>query len=167
MGAKPVKISVWTLALMTVAAVCSLRGLPLMAKEGENMFFLGFSVILFLLPASLVAAELGGAFSNQKGGVYTWVKSAFGNRWGFTAIWLQWNQNVVWYPSVLAFAAAALAYLIGKPELADNGTYTGSVIIISYWIATFIALKGPSIASKVTTLGAVLGTILPGILIMV
>lgn len=167
MGVKSSKMSVWTLALMTVAAVCSLRGLPMMAKEGTEMFFfLGFSVILFLLPASLVAAELGSAFSSQKGGVYTWVKSAFGSRWGFMAIWLQWIQNVVWYPSVLAFAAAALAYLIGKPELASSGTYTGGVIIVSYWLATLIALKGSNIASKVTTLGTVLGTILPGILII-
>ncbi|MEQ4618874.1 MAG: amino acid permease [Corticimicrobacter sp.] len=156
-----------TLAIMTIAAVCSLRGLPMMAKEGSEMFFfIGFSAILFLLPAALVAAELGGAFSDQKGGVYTWVSAAFGSRWGFTAIWLQWIQNVVWYPSVLAFAAAALAYLIGRPELASSGAYTGIVIIVAYWAATFIALSGAGLASKVTSLGTLLGTILPGVLII-
>jgi glutamate:GABA antiporter len=92
-------MSVFTLSLMTLAAVVtSLRGLPLLAKEGLSMiFYLLFAAVMFLLPASLVAAELGGAFSKKGGGVYTWVKAAFGSRWGFTAIWLQWIQNVVWY----------------------------------------------------------------------
>jgi amino acid transporter len=69
------------------------------------IFYILFAAGMFLLPASLVAAELGGAFSKEGGGIYTWVKEAFGSRWGFTAIWLQWIQNVVWYPTVLAFAA--------------------------------------------------------------
>ncbi len=162
-------MSVLTLSLMTVAAVVtSLRGLPMMAKEGLSMiFYILFAVIMFLLPASLVAAELGGAFSKKGGGVYTWVKEAFGSRWGFTAIWLQWIQNVVWYPTTLAFAAGALAYLFMKPELADNGVYNGVVILVIYWSATFLALKGSDIANSITKYGVLIGTVLPGILIIV
>ena len=160
-------MSVFTLAMMTVAAVCSLRGLPMMAKEGLTMiFYILFATVLFLLPASLVAAELGGAFAKEHGGVYTWVKEAFGPRWGFTAIWLQWIQNVVWYPTVLGFAAAALAYLFLDPGLADNGFYTGVVILACYWAATFLTLKGTDVASRVTKYGVLLGTVLPGALII-
>ena len=113
------------MAFMTAAAVISLRGLPLMAAEEMTMFFyIAFATLLFLIPAALVSAELGSAFSGQEGGVYRWVGAAFGKKLGFTAIWLQWIQNVVWYPTVLAFAAAAIAYGIGKPELANNGKYT-------------------------------------------
>ncbi len=132
--AKSGKMTIFTLSMMTVAAVVSLRGLPLMAKEGLSMiFYILFAAVMFLIPASLVAAELGGAFSNKSGGVYTWIKEAFGSRWGFTAIWLQWIQNVVWYPTVLAFAASALAYLFMDPELANDGPYTGIVILVCYW----------------------------------
>ncbi len=162
------RLSVLTLSLMTVAAVCSLRGLPMMAKEGLSMvFYILFSTIVFLIPASLVAAELGGAFSKDSGGVYTWVKAAFGSRWGFTAIWLQWIQNVVWYPTVLGFAAGALAYLFLDPGLANSGPYTGAVILISYWMATFLTLAGTDVVSKVTKYGVLLGTMLPGLLIIV
>lgn len=162
------RLSVFTLSMMTVAAVCSLRGLPMMAREGLSMiFYILFSTLIFLIPASLVAAELGGAFSKESGGVYTWVKAAFGSRWGFTAIWLQWIQNVVWYPTVLGFAAGALAYLFMDPTLANSGVYTGSVILIAYWGATFITLAGTEIVSKVTKYGVLLGTVLPGILIIV
>lgn len=162
------KMTVFTLSMMTVAAVCSLRGLPMMAKEGLSMiFYILFAAVLFLLPASLVAAELGGAFSKQGGGVYTWVKEAFGSRWGFTAIWLQWIQNVVWYPTVLAFAAGALAYLFMDPGLADIGAYNGIVILVCYWGATFLTLAGTNVASAVTKYGVLLGTVLPGIMIIV
>lgn len=162
------KMTVFTLSMMTVAAVCSLRGLPMMAKEGLSMIlYILFAAIMFLLPASLVAAELGSAFSKQGGGVYTWVKEAFGSRWGFTAIWLQWIQNVVWYPTVLAFAAGALAYLFMDPGLADKGAYTGIVILVCYWAATFLTLAGSNVASSLTKYGVLLGTVLPGILIIV
>ncbi|MBU2548790.1 MAG: amino acid permease [Proteobacteria bacterium] len=162
------RMTVFTLTMMTVAAVVSLRGLPMMAKEGLSMvFYILFSTIMFLLPASLVAAELGGAFSREGGGVYTWVKEAFGSRWGFTAIWLQWIQNVVWYPTVLGFAAGALAYLFMDPGLADQGVFTGAVILICYWAATLVTLSGSSAAGSVTKYGVLLGTVLPGILIIV
>ncbi|GAB7024668.1 amino acid permease [Salidesulfovibrio brasiliensis] len=160
-------MSVFTLSMMTVAAVVSLRGLPMMAKEGLSMiFYILFASVMFLIPASLVAAELGGAFGKQGGGVYTWIKAAFGSRWGFTAIWLQWIQNVVWYPTVLAFAASALAYLFMDPELANSGVYTGIVILACYWSATLLTLAGSDVASRVTKYGVLLGTVLPGILII-
>ncbi|WP_291908028.1 APC family permease [Chitinophaga sp. CB10] len=161
------KITYVSLALMTAAAVISLRGLPMMAKEELTMFFyIGFATFLYLIPASLVAAELGSAFSNKGGGVYTWIKAAYGSRPGFLAIWLQWIQNVVWYPTVLAFAAACIGYTIGKPELANNGTFVGAFSIIIYWLATLLAFKGTDIISKVTSYGFVVGTVIPGVVII-
>ena len=160
-------LSAGTLTLMIVASVISLRGLPMMAKEGLSMlFYILFAVVLFLLPASLVSAELGSAFSNRDGGVYMWVKSAFGPGWGFTAIWLQWIQNVIWYPTVLGFAAGSLAYLPGRPALAANGTYCGLVVIITFWSATLFALKGTRTVGAVTKYGVLLGTIIPGVFII-
>lgn len=161
-------VSVTTLCLMTVAAVVSLRGLPMMAAEGLSMiFYILFATVIFLLPAALVSAELGSAFGQKKGGVYNWVSAAFGSRWGFVAVWLQWIQNVVWYPTVLGFAAACLAYLFGDPKLASNGMFTGIVILVVYWLATFIAFRGSKAVNSVTKYGVVFGTLLPGILVIV
>ncbi|MFR7824576.1 MAG: amino acid permease [Odoribacter splanchnicus] len=94
-------ISTWQLALMTAAAVISLRGLPMMAQEELTMFFyIFFATFLFLIPAALVAAELGSAFADRGGGVYTWVKKPLTGKWDLRRF-LQWIQNVVWYPTVL------------------------------------------------------------------
>ncbi len=161
-------VSTFSMAMMTAAAVVSLRGLPMMAKEQLTLFvYVAFATFIFLIPAALVSAELGGAFGDKGGGVYTWVKEAFGSRWGFVAIWLQWIQNVVWYPTVLAFSAAAMAYVVGKPEFANNGPYVGAFCIVAYWIATLITLRGVSAVAKVTSWAFLWGTVLPGVVIAV
>jgi amino acid transporter len=85
---KVATMTVPTVGFLTAAAVVtSLRGLPVMAAEEWTMFvYIGFAVILFLIPAALVSAELGSAFSDRKGGVYTWIGEAFGQRWGFLGV---------------------------------------------------------------------------------
>lgn len=167
-GSGVARLSVWAVAFMTAAAVVSLRGLPMMAKEGLSMwFYIGFATILFLIPGSFVSAELGGMFNSDKGGVYTWVKEAFGSSWGFAAVWLQWIQNVVWYPVVLGFAAATLAYLIGKPSLASNHVFNFAVVLGIYWLATFISLLGERSYSRWSQLLFGIGTVLPGVFLMV
>jgi putative glutamate/gamma-aminobutyrate antiporter len=161
-------VSTFGIAMMTAAAVVSLRGLPMMAKEQLTLFvYIAFATFIFLIPAALVSAELGGAFGDRGGGVYTWVKEAFGSRWGFVAIWLQWIQNVVWYPTVLAFSAAAIAYVVGKPDLANNGIFVGVFCIAAYWAATLITLRGVGAIAKATSWAFLAGTVLPGVVIMI
>lgn len=160
-------LSVFILAMMNVAVVMSLRGLPMMAKEGLSMvFYLLFASLLFLVPVSLVSAELATGWP-KNGGVYVWVKEAFGSKLGFTAIWLQWIQNVIWYPTVLAFAAGALSYLFMNQSLATNKIFSVAVILIVYWGATLVNLRGMKSAGWLTTAGVIGGTLLPGIFIIV
>ncbi|MFE0106722.1 amino acid permease [Streptomyces sp. NPDC059009] len=161
-------LTVPAVGLMTAASVItSLRGLPMMAKEEMTMFvYIGFATLLFLLPAALVSAELGGAFAGRKGGVYDWVGDAFGKRSGFVAVWLQWVQNVVWYPTGLGFAAAAVAFAVRDPALASNHVFVGLFCIGAYWLATLVALSGTGALIKIAKRGFVLGTALPGLLLL-
>jgi glutamate:GABA antiporter len=159
-------LGVFSLAMMNVAVVMSLRGIPMIAKEGLQMiFFLLFASLLFLIPVSLVSAELATGWP-KSGGVYRWVKEAFGPRWGFAAIWLQWIQNTVWYPTVLAFAAGALSYLFLDPALAGNKYFNLAVILCVYWGATFVNFRGMKTAGWVTTAGVISGTIFPAAIII-
>ncbi len=161
-------MTVMTLSLLAVASVMSLRGLPMMAAEGLSMiFYILFATFIFLLPAALVSAELGSAFPEKGGGIYAWVSAAFGPRWGFLAVWLQWIQNVAWYPAVLGFGAACLAYLFGKPELANNGPFNGIVILVVFGAATLIALRGFNAANTVSKWAVILGTLTPAIVVTV
>ena len=65
---KAVKLGVFTLAIMNVTAVVSLRGLPAEAVYGlSSAFYYLFAAIVFLIPTSLVAAELAAMFQDKKG----------------------------------------------------------------------------------------------------
>jgi glutamate:GABA antiporter len=153
------------LAVLTVVAVASLRSLPTMATYGLGSVTLYLiPAVLFLVPTALVAAELATGWS---GGVYVWIREAFGNRLGFLSIWLQWIQNVVWYPVQLAFIAAAISFMIGLDNLANNGLFTAATVIVLYYLSTLVALRGGNLFARVGSLGGIIGTIIPGVLLIV
>lgn len=70
------------------------------------------------------------------------------------------------YPTVLGFASGAFAYAIGRPDFATNGMFVGLFSIFIYWVATFIVFRGSSVIQKVTSYGFILGTVIPGLLII-
>lgn len=161
------KISIFIFTLMNVALVLSLRGIPTVAKTSWHMiFYLLFSTFLFLIPISLISAELATGWVKNPG-VYGWVKEAFGSKLGFSAIWLQWIQNTIWYVTVLAFASGALSSLFLSPHLAHNKYFIISMILIIYWGATFINFKGLKIASYFTTICVIFGTFIPAAVIII
>ena len=169
---KVAKLGVFTLAIMNVTAVVSLRGLPAEAEYGlSSAFYYLFAALVFLIPTSLVAAELAAMFKDKQGGVFRWTGEAFGKKCGFLAIWLQWIESTIWYPTVLTFGAVSLAF-IGMDHaydmsLASNKVYSLIVVLAIYWVATFIALKGMGWVSKVARIGGLVGTIIPAALLVV
>ncbi len=164
--AGPPKLMRWTtMAFLIVAAVASLRGLPTMAEYGLGSITLFLvPAIIFMVPVALVSAELA---TGWNGGVYVWVREGLGERWGFQAIWLQWIQNVVWYPAQLSFVAGALAYVLLDPSLAESGLYTALVIFVVYWGSTLISLKGSDLSAIVGSRGMLVGTLIPGAALVV
>lgn len=166
------KLSVITLAIMNVTAVVSLRGLASEAIYGlQSAFYYLFAAIVFLIPTAMVAAELAAMYASKQGGVFRWVGEAYGPRVGFLAIWLQWIQSTIWYPTVLTFGAVSIAFIGTDPTadaaLASNRVFTLVVVLAIYWIATFIALRGLDWVGKVSKWGGIIGTIVPaGILIL-
>lgn len=166
------KLSVFTLAIMNVTAVVSLRGLPAEAEYGvSSAFYYLFAALVFLIPTSLVAAELAALFQDKQGGVFRWVGEAYGKRIGFLAIWIQWVQSTIWYPTVLTFGAVAIAFIGMQPSadmmLASNRVYTLVVVLVIYWLATFISLKGLGWVGKISKIGGLVGTIIPAGLLLV
>ena len=166
------KLSVMTLAIMNVTAVVSLRGLATEAIYGiQSAFYYLFAAIVFLIPTAMVAAELAAMFSGKQGGVFRWVGEAFGARFGFLAIWLQWIQSTIWYPTVLTFGAVSIAFIGFNPEadaaLASNRLFTLVVVLVIYWAATLISLKGISWVGKVSKWGGIIGTIIPAALLII
>ncbi len=166
------KLSVMTLAIMNVTAVVSLRGLATEAEYGlSSAFYYLFAAIVFLIPTAMVAAELAAMFSDKQGGVFRWVGEAFGARAGFLAIFLQWIQSTIWYPTVLTFGAVSIAFIGMNQQhdiaLASNKLFTIAIVLAIYWIATMVALRGLSWVGKISKWGGLIGTIIPAALLIV
>lgn len=158
-------LGVFSLAMMTAMSVDSVRNLPASALFGSSLiFFFMLAAIGFLIPTALVAAELAST-SVENGGVYVWVKNAFGKPAGFLAIWFQWIENVIWYPTILSFVAGTIAFLI-SPTLAENKYFLMSVILFAFWGATFINLVGIESSAKFSNFCAIAGLLFPMTLII-
>lgn len=159
-------LGILALALINVAAVASLRNLPLMANCGLTLFFYyTLSTFVFFIPCALVSAELATTFAHEHGGIYTWVKEAFGPKCGFFAIWCMTAKNFTYFPAVIAFVAGTISFLI-NPHLADNSMYTMLMVIGIIWLGTFMNCKGVRLSDLVSTVGCTVGTIFPGLFIV-
>ncbi|KTC71736.1 amino acid antiporter [Legionella birminghamensis] len=155
------KISVLALVLLITGAIDSIRNLPATALFGSSLiFFFSFSAIVFLIPVALVSAELSSTWSEEEGGVFSWVKHAFGETMAFFTIWLQWINTMVWYPTILSFIAGTLAYLI-NPALAQNKYYLIAVILTVFWSLTLLGLSGLKASARFASFCAIFGMIIP------
>jgi glutamate:GABA antiporter len=154
-------LGMFSLAMIDVAAVISLRNLPTIAEYGwGSIFIFALALLGFMIPISFAAAELGSGWP-KAGGVYTWVKEAFGERQGSLAIWADWAQSLVWYPTVLAFIGAALAYVI-VPSWANNKVWLFAVMMVVFWATTLANFLGARDSARISTWGSLAGSIFPG-----
>ncbi len=165
------KLSIFTLVVMNIVAVVSLRGLPAEAEYGlSSIFYYLFAAICFLIPVSLVAAELATGWP-EKGGVFRWVGEAFGTRWAFLAMCMLWIEVTVWFPTALTFAAVSLAFMGPDKNfdtaLSGNKLFVLAIVLAIYWLATFIAFRGIATFAKVSKWGGIIGTIIPAIILIV
>ncbi len=152
------------LALLTVGSVGDLGSAPATAVFGlPSVVLYVVPAVVFLVPAALVSAELA---SGWRGGVYNWVSEGISPAMGFAAVWCQFAQTTFYYPAVLAYVASTLSYVFA-PGLAHSGLYTTVVIIVVFWASVLVAARGVTIADKLASWGIVIGTLIPGLLLVV
>lgn len=153
-------LSVFSLVMINVIAVDSLRTLPISAKFGSTLiFYYAVLAIFFFIPVALVTAELATTWP-KNGGIYVWVREAFGHSMGFLVIWLQWVYNLVWYPAILATIALIFSYLL-DPLAVVSPMLTVSIVLIVFWLATIGNFFGMSVSSVISTVCSLVGTIVP------
>jgi amino acid transporter len=161
---RPMFISWLALAFMTTSSVASLRAAPSMAVFGlASVFLYIVPAVIFLVPTSLVSAELASGWS---GGVYNWVKEGISPQMGFLAVWCQFALTITYYPSLLAYVASTFAYVI-NPSLAGNGVYTAMMIIGIYWLAVLVSSRGLKAVAGIASGGLWIGTLIPGAVLVV
>ena len=154
-----------SIALISLAAVLTLRGFPSVAEYGwSSIAFYLMGTLFFFLPLALVAAELATGWP-RAGGLYAWVKQAFGDRSGFLAVWFEWVENIVWFPTVLSFVAATLAYVI-DPSLANDKLYLVIAMLTIFWGLTLANFFGMKWTARLNNPGVIAGTLLPAVVLI-
>ncbi len=159
-------LGILSLAMINVAAVLSLRNFPTMAMEGWNMiFWYVLFTLCFLIPTALVAAELASTWP-KSGGIYSWVKEAYPGDGSFITIWCSWVNNLVWFPTVVSFFAATIAYILLAPLLSENPVFMAIVMLACFWAVTVFNFFGSRASNTLATVGTAFGSLIPvGILV--
>ena len=153
-------LTVLALVMITTGIITSIHGAPSMAEYGFSLTFIyGVVALVFLLPSALISAELATGWP-EDGGVYVWVKTAFGERYGFIAVWLQWIENVIWFPSILTVMVVVAVYGF-DPSLAENNWFIFFAINGLFWALTITNLFGMETSGMVAIVCTIFGRILP------
>ena len=150
--------------MMTVGSVGYLGSTPATAVFGlASVFLYVLPAFVFLVPVSLVAAELA---SGWQGGVYNWVREGISAPMGLLAVWCQFSQTIFYYPALLGYVGSTLAYVIDQ-KLASNGVYTAAIIIVLFWGGVLVSSRGAPVVARLSSSGTVIGTLIPGALLVV
>ena len=102
--------------LATVCITLVAESVAPTASIGNSQYFWWiFLIIAFCLPYGLISAELGSTFRSE-GGMYDWVKKAFGKKWAARVAWNYWINFPLWISS-LAVAVTDVVANIFSIEL--------------------------------------------------
>jgi amino acid transporter len=140
------------LVLFTVCAILTIDTLASSAAMGVAWFsWWVITMTVFFIPYGLITAELGSAWPGE-GGVYIWVREAFGPRWGSTVAWMYWINNAYWIPSVYLIFAGTF----GQIFLKTHSTWQeAGIAIVMTWLTVALGIVRLEVSKWVPNLGAV------------
>ncbi len=151
------------LSVITVVFVAEAAA-PAAAIGNSQFFWWIFLIIAFLLPYGLVVSELGTTYDDE-GGLYDWVRRAFGDRWGSRVSWYYWINFPLWMASLAILFPETIALITGfeldlLPALAIELAFIWIVVFLSFskvsdsaWILNLSAVLKVGIALLVGGLG--------------
>jgi len=151
------------LVLFTVSAILLLDTLASAASVGvSSIFWWLFLGVIFFIPFALITAEMSCSYPEQ-GGIYAWVKTAFGNRWAARASWSYWVNTAVWIPAIAILFAGIFKQMF-MPDLSLYGQIIIGLILT--WITVAVNIVSLDIGRFVPDTGAVLKIVIFLVLIL-
>lgn len=139
------------MTLFTVCAVLVVDQLAASAAIGaQSIFWWIFTMVLFFIPYGLITSELGTTYPEQ-GGIYGWVRRAFGARWGARTSWLYWINVAFWMPAVYVLFAGMFAQMF-YPEMT---LWTQILIgVVLTWLTVWVNSVTLDVGKWVPNIGA-------------
>lgn len=117
---------------------------------GMTLILLMIFPIIWAYPISNLVAECGAVLPSE-GGVYVWVKEAFGEFWGFQAGWWGTVSTYITNGVYVALVAGYVSQMIPMSDIAVEAIKIGMILIF-----TIVNLMGLREVGKVSTILSVL-----------
>lgn len=145
---------------MTLFTVCAILVMDTLAPSAaigpSSISWWLITLVLFFIPYGLITAEMGTMIPEQ-GGLYVWIKNAFGEKWAARTTWLYWVNVALWMPSVYILFAGMFAQLF-FPEM---GLWLQIIIGIAMtWLTVWIGTITLDAGKWIPNLGAIIKTLI-------
>jgi len=153
MSARKMQAKKFKLFDAVLAAVCVIlvveSAAPTAAIGNSQYFWWAFMFVAFFIPYGLITAELGAAY-RDKGGLFDWVKRAFGRSWGSRVAWYYWIQFVFWLASLAVLFTEVLGQILGSAVPVPAAVAIQLVLI---WVMCVSSLAPISVNKWLINLG--------------
>ncbi|WP_057910130.1 APC family permease [Lentilactobacillus parabuchneri] len=145
------KFRLFDAVLMSVVVILVVESAAPAAAIGTSQFFWWiFLLILFFLPYGLISSELGTAYTGD-GGLYDWVKQAFGSRWGGRLAWVYWINYPIWMASLAVLFSQVAGTIFGL----HLSTFASILIeLVFVWFVVVLGNKPVSESKWILNLAA-------------
>ena len=138
MTKKKKKFKLFDAILATVCITLVAESVMPTAAIGNSQYFWWiFLIIAFCIPYGMISAELGTTYQSE-GGMYDWVKRAFGAKWASRVAWNYWINFPLWIAS-LAVAVTDVVAGVLEIELSLGWLL---VLQLGYtWLVSFLGTQ--------------------------
>jgi len=145
--------------LATVCLILVVEAAAPSAAIGNSQYFWWIILLgAFFLPYGLVSAELGTAYRDE-GGLFDWVKRAFGRKWGGRVAWYYWINYAFWVASL----AVLFTEIIDQAFGTEIPVVMGVVIQLAFiWIISLLSLFSVSENKTLINIGTIFKVLLMG-----
>lgn len=127
------------------------------AKLGpSHVVFWLTAIVLFYIPQAMVVIHLN-SWRPLEGGVYQWVRSAFGEFAGFLVAWNLWIYAMFLMSEIGLTMVTNLAYAIGPQALwiAESNAIVGGSTVALVLLLAAVSIAGLSVGKWIYNLGGI------------
>ena len=143
------------IVLLYAVAIIGPQWLSTAAQSGAASLALWvLALVAFFVPCGFAVMEMNSRYAGE-GGLYVWVKQAFGDFHGFVCGWSYVVSNFVFFPTLLLFLTAAAAYGVAAPGLKDDYAFNAVLSVVVIWFVVVANIFGLARAKWIPNAGAV------------
>lgn len=135
---KKKKFRLFDAILATVCITLVAESVTPTAAIGNSQYFWWlFLIIAFCVPYGMISAELGTTYQSE-GGMYDWVKRAFGAKWASRVAWNYWINFPLWIASL----AVAVTDVIAGIFNIELNIFVMLILQLGYtWLVSFLGTQ--------------------------